>query len=262
MAGFKQTLAQRKARIDLLAEGIGEVARSKENTGGIVKIINALGGDTMMRVAHRFAKTEVGQLSVQDPDRLLRILQDRDYLAACPQGSLGRTYYEFVYQENLSADGLVDAVNEGSKLRPADGEIDPGAQAISARFRDQHDLWHVTTGYGRDVLGEMSILFFSFAQIHHPGFAFISLIAAGVAKLVDRDVPSYRILMEAYANGRTANWLIAEDWEAMFEMPLDEVRGQFGISRPKLYDRSADKAARLERRIQKLQGRIAGALPA
>ena len=253
-------LSDGKARITLLADGINEVARSKENTGGIVKIISAIGGNSLDRPAKRLMKTEVGQRVLHDPDGLLRILQDRAYLAQCPNGSLGRAYYDFVYQENLSADGLVEAVEEGSMSRVEEALEKPEVLAFAARFRDQHDLWHVVTGYGRDVLGEMSILFFSFAQVRNPGFAFISLIAAGVAKLVDRDVPSYRILTEAYMNGLTANWLIAENWEEMFELPLDEVRGRLGVSHPRLYDKTADKAARLERRIQKLQTRLSSAL--
>ncbi len=255
-----QKLNDARERIDLFAEGIVEVARSKENTGGIVKIIAAVGANANDRAARRFAKTPLGQACIADPNRLLRILQDREYLAGCPEGSLGRAYFDFVYQENLSADGLVDAVNEGTQHRTDDIMDKPETVALSARFRDLHDLWHVTTGYGRDVLGEMSILFFSFAQIRNPGFAFISLTAATVANFVDREVPAYRALMEAYINGRTANWLLAEDWENMMERPLDEVRGQFGISRPKLYAKNAPKAARLERRIQKLQVRLSTAL--
>lgn len=253
---LKTRLTEARERIDLFAEGIVEVAQSKENTGGIVKIIAALGANANDKAAKRFAKTPIGQRAIADPTGLLRILQDRDYLASCPQGSLGRSYFEFVYQENLSADGLVDAVNEGTKHRAEDIVKKPEVAALSARFRDLHDLWHVTTGYGRDVLGEMSILFFSFAQIRNPGFAFISLTAATVAKLVDRDVPAYRVLMEAYTNGSTADWLLAEDWESMMEQPLDEVRGQLGISHPKLYKKHEKDAARLERRIQKIQTRI------
>lgn len=247
----------RKKQVALLAEGIKEVAVSKENTGGIVKIIAAVGRDANRLPAKRFVKTPVGQRALQNPDGLLHILQDRAYLMGCPDGSLGRAYYDFVYKENLTADGLVDAVNVGANA--ADDlniEQDPAAAALSARFRDLHDLWHVTTGYGRDVMGEMNILFFSYAQIRNPGFAFISLIAAGVAKIVDREIPAYRALMEAYTNGRTANWLIAEDWEAMMELPLEEVRGRLGISQPKLYQSVEERAQGLEMKIQKLQTRL------
>lgn len=250
------SIDQTKLRAGLLAEGITEVAQSKENTGGIVKIIAAIGANSMDASASRLANTDIGQQVINDPDRLLHILQDRERLANCAPGTLGRAYYDFVYQENLSADGLVDAVQEGIQHRADDVLTMHETVALSARFRDLHDLWHVTTGYGRDVLGEMSILFFSFAQIANPGFAFISLTAAAVAKLIDRDIPSYRVLLEAYVNGRTANWLIAEDWENMIDMPVDEVRGRLGISRPRLYQKNADKAARLERRLQKIQTRI------
>ena len=159
--------------------------------------------------------------------------------------------------EGLSAEGLAQASEDGTLDKEAAKAFKgTDMETYGDWVRDTHDLYHVTTGYGRDVLGEMSILFFSFAQIRNPGFAFISLTAATVAKLVDRDIPAYRVLMEAYLNGATANWLLAEDWESMMERPVDEVRGQFGISHQRLYMKHANNAARLERRSQKMQTRI------
>ena len=39
-----------------------------------------------------------------------------------------------------------------------------------------HDLWHVTTGYGRDALGELSLLAFTYAQEQNRGIGAIALI--------------------------------------------------------------------------------------
>ena len=38
-----------------------------------------------------------------------------------------------------------------------------------------HDLWHVTTGYGRDALGELSLLAFTYAQEKIEGIGAIVL---------------------------------------------------------------------------------------
>ena len=38
-----------------------------------------------------------------------------------------------------------------------------------------HDLWHVTTGYGRDALGELSLLAFTYAQEQNRGIGAIAL---------------------------------------------------------------------------------------
>ena len=45
------------------------------------------------------------------------------------------------------------------------------------RVRDLHDVWHVLTGYGRDALGEMCLVTFSFQETHGLGWA---LIAGGL----------------------------------------------------------------------------------
>ena len=44
------------------------------------------------------------------------------------------------------------------------------------RLRDQHDLWHVVTGYGRDELGELCLLGFTYAQTKNRGVGLIVLV--------------------------------------------------------------------------------------
>ena len=63
--------------------------------------------------------------------------------------SLGRAYLHFLDSENLSFDGLVEA-SQTTRLQE---EGDKDSQRFMLRQRDQHDLWHVVTGYGRDIAG-------------------------------------------------------------------------------------------------------------
>lgn len=46
---------------------------------------------------------------------------------------------------------------------------------------------------------------------------------------------SRRAVREAWHNGRKARWLAAEDWEALLQRPLEEVRRDLSISLPSLY---------------------------
>jgi ubiquinone biosynthesis protein COQ4 len=101
------------------------------------------------------------------------------------------------------------------------------------RLRDMHDLWHVVSGYGRDLVGEASLLTFTFAQTWNPGVGFI----AAVAYLRIGDVPGARgLLREAFRRGRRAAWLPGEDWEALLALPLDEVRSRLRVGRPPCYE--------------------------
>ena len=73
-----------------------------------------------------------------------------------PSGSLGRAYFDFVSEENLSAEGLVEA----SKIRVTPPPADD-VTWFRERNREMHDLLHVVTGYGRDPLGEACLVAFS-----------------------------------------------------------------------------------------------------
>ena len=44
------------------------------------------------------------------------------------------------------------------------------------RVRDLHDLWHVLTGYGRDPLGEVCLLAFTYAQTRLTGLGAIAFL--------------------------------------------------------------------------------------
>ncbi len=160
---------------------------------------------------------------------LLATLRDRDKLRAMPAGSLGRAYLAFVEREEISADGLVtasEAVNETF--------ASPQLARYGMRLRDQHDLWHVLTDYGRDKLGELCLLAFTYAQTRNRGIGFIVLVGTykfsqGIGSRV------LRAARRSFAAGRRAAWLPGQDWEALLPRPLGEVRRELGIDPPIAY---------------------------
>ncbi len=239
-----------------VVKGLANVLVDKENTGDIFRIISAISGRSMAKPAARFMKTEAGQKSLQDMDRLLAVLKDQERLKQCPAGSLGRAYLDFVYGEGLTADGLTEAATYGAASNPSMGAATDAEVALANRIRDMHDLWHVTTGYSRDVVGELSILSFTYAQIRNPGVAFIVLMGTLIVPILDRKIPIHLSVLEAFVNGLTANWLPAEEWEELLELPLEEVRGRVGLSRPRTYLKTQRRAQNLEIRVRALQRRV------
>ncbi|MGB0922440.1 MAG: Coq4 family protein [Alphaproteobacteria bacterium] len=240
-----------------VVKGLLNVAVDKENTGDIFRIISAVSGSSMAKPAARFARTETGQKSIADMDRLLAVLKDQERLKKCPEGSLGRAYLDFVYGEGLTADGLTEASTYTAGAgTPSLGAVTDEEVALANRIRDMHDLWHVTTGYGRDVVGEVSILSFTYAQVRNPGVALIVLLGTLVVPVFDRKIPIHLSVLEAFVNGLTANWLPAEEWEELLDLPLAEVRGRIGLSRPRTYQRVKHRAQELEMRIRALQQRV------
>ncbi|MFN4354256.1 Coq4 family protein [Parvibaculum sp.] len=203
----------------------------KEDTSQVFKIIDALSGDSIGRGFRRFVATETGRRILAERRNLIAALSDRARLAALPEGTLGRTYHEFMAEEDLTADGLVEA---SEAVERADMRSEEEA-LFGARLRDQHDLWHVTSGYGRDGLGELALLAFTYAQTRNRGIGFIVLVGARVTAKNLPDVNIWKVVREAYRNGKKAAWLPATDWEAMLDKPLAQVRGELGIVSPVAY---------------------------
>ncbi|GIR71835.1 MAG: hypothetical protein CM15mP74_30860 [Halieaceae bacterium] len=83
----------------------------------------------------------------------------------------GRAYYDFVHAENLSADELI-ASSETSARKELYRGLSEEETWLADRLRDIHDLQHVMTGYGRDPVGELSLL--SFMTTQTPTVALIS----------------------------------------------------------------------------------------
>ncbi len=202
-----------------------------EDTRQVFVVIRALSGNSLQRGFRRFNQTPSGrQISCRDTD-LVDVLKDTVKLRHLSAGSLGRAYYDFITSESLTPDGLVDA----SEPDDQDQLIqDPGLERYAARLRDQHDLWHVLTGYGRDELGEMCLLAFTYAQTRNRGLGVIALVAAyKLRRSLGAGV--FGAAMRAFRAGRRAVWLPAQDWEALLERPVDEIRRQLGIDEPIAY---------------------------
>src|SRR5215472_825964 len=208
---------------------IRALLRDPDDTRQVFKIVDALSGNAGARIFSRFQSTPSGPRILEERRDLLQTLCRREALAALPAGSLGRSYLDFVTKEQITADGLVAASQEAREQVEALGE---DYRRTMERLRDMHDLWHVVAGYGRDLVGEASLLAFTFAQTWNPGVGFI----VAVAYLRLGDAPGARgLLHEAFRRGRRAAWLPGEDWEALLARPLEEVRARLGLGTPPRY---------------------------
>ncbi|MES1989998.1 MAG: Coq4 family protein [Pseudomonadota bacterium] len=204
---------------------------NKEDTGQVFKVIDALAGDADNRMYTRFMKTETGKRVVAEERDLIALLNDRERLKALPEGTLGREYFKFMDSEGLTADGLVEASEEAPSRYARLG----AEKIFGNRMRDSHDLWHVTTGYGRDGLGELSQLALYYAQTKNRGIGFIVLMGAYKSVKEAPGVGIWKAVREGYRLGKQASWLPAADWENLLDKPLTEVRAILGIQEPSIY---------------------------
>lgn len=200
-----------------------------ERTDQVFEIVRALSGRADVRNFRDLLRHPDGVALLREQPSLLAALSDREALARLPEGSLGRAYLAFMVAADLTADGLVDASMQGEE--DARDGFSEEAGWFFDRLRDQHDLWHVLTGYGRDEAGEAANLAFTYAQIGNPGIGLIVLVAAILGPHGEW-FSWQRYLFRAWRRGRRASWLAAARWEDLLALPLAEVRARLGIEAP------------------------------
>ena len=133
--------------------------------------------------------------------------------------------------EDLSADGLMDASMEADRKN----EYTEDERWFGNRLRDTHDLFHVVSGYGRDGLGEISLLAFSTAQTPNLGIRFIIYMSQRSSRKNKSPVPSKACIAEARDHAARAEWLGVQEWETLMPLPLEEVRSRLNIEPPEFY---------------------------
>ena len=154
-------------------QAIQQLIADPEDTAQVFTIIRAMSGPSVERGYRRFSRLRFGRKVIEEQIDLLDTLRDRDHLRTLRPESLGRAYLAFMESENLSADGLVDASADDEERWAT-----PELERYGKRLRDQHDLWHTLTQYGRDELGELCLLAFTYAQTRNRGIGLIVLVGA------------------------------------------------------------------------------------
>lgn len=205
------------------------LADNPDDLPKVFTIIDSLSADTLSRAARRMQKSPSGRALLAAKPDITPLLADREALRRLPEGSLGRAYLAFMESEVISAEGIRGADAEGSvSTAPLAAPLD----WVHARMRDTHDLWHAATGYRGDVLGELALLGFTFAQTWNPGIALI--LAIGVSKMIG--APEARLtILDGFRRGKAAAWLPEQPWEALLALPLEEVRHRLGLGPTPVY---------------------------
>lgn len=221
-----------KSRIKRIALAMKRLVADKEDTRQVFLILEATGEGSAKRSFKRFMQQPNASKVLQAEKSLLDHLSDREWLLSLPEGSLGRAYYDFTFRENLTADGLVEASEEGrAEMR----EISEEQMVFHSRQRDSHDLWHVTLGYGRDPLGELSLLAFTYRQLGNYGLLLIILLGLKIIRREAPEVRAWPAIREGFRLGKQAKWFAAADWEYLLTQPLETVRAELGVGKPARY---------------------------
>lgn len=202
-----------------------------DDTAQVFKIIRALTGNSFEQLYQRVLQDPAGRAILDEKRDILAVLKDRDRLREMADGTLGREYARFLDTEYIDAEGLVHASED---IDDPAIFLDERAQVLSRRLRDSHDLWHVVTGYKRDIFGELALLSFTYRQTGNHGIGFIVFIAS-LRLWHEGHREALQLIWNAWWRSRSAAFFPAADWEGMLSMPLAEVRRILQVGETPVY---------------------------
>ncbi|HEY2772682.1 MAG TPA: Coq4 family protein [Candidatus Binatia bacterium] len=209
-----------------------------DDTALVFQIIRALTGESYERLYQRTLRDPQAARILDEKRDILDVLKAREHLRGLPDGTLGREYARFLDREGIDAEGLVEA----SSIIEPNLFLDRRAEVLSNRLRDTHDLWHIVTGYDRDIFGEVALLAFTFAQTRNYGVGFVVL--AAMTKLwMEGHRDGVRLVWRAWRRGRRAGSFVGADWEGLLQLPLSDVRRCLSITEVPVYSPFFSEAA-------------------
>lgn len=210
-----------------------KLVANKEDTEQVFHITEALKTRRTHDQAVNFLTSPEGKRLLADEITIPAKLDDHARWAECPPNTVAAHYIAFMKREGLSAAGLVA---ESEKFMPPEQQLPDQLQWYYHRLRDTHDLFHILTGYGRDALGEASLLGFTYEQNYNRGIWFIAYAAAHqIKKQSGTKAPVYASINEGRRLGKAAKKLAHMDVEAVMRMDIAEARATLNIGRPEIY---------------------------
>jgi ubiquinone biosynthesis protein Coq4 len=183
-------------------------------------------GFARSRLGRRFARWEQTAEALRADPRTRASIETRpsfgpielEKLEVLPPGTLGRVFAE--HCRTLELDPNLIHV-------PPSDEIG----WLLNHLYQTHDIWHVVSGWGNDLPGEVGLGGFYCAQFGAPAF-FGYMISIILLNAIFRRAPLGPIieaLGAGYRAGQRAEPLIAVDWRELWEVPVSELRLRFRL---------------------------------
>jgi ubiquinone biosynthesis protein Coq4 len=153
-------------------------------------------------------------------------------LERLPEGTLGRVF---------AAHCRAREINPNLVYVPPDDEVG----WLLNHLYQSHDIWHVVTGWGNALPGEVGLGGFYAGQLRSPAFfgymlALVMLNAVGRRANVD---PLFAALSVGYRMGKSSEPLFGVAWDELWGKPFAEVRERFGIDRSEIVGEGIRAAA-------------------
>ncbi|MCB9744298.1 MAG: hypothetical protein H6740_16995 [Alphaproteobacteria bacterium] len=168
------------------------------------------------QLAEHLRETDEGRrLLLERPSLEARDL-DLEALRALPEDTLGRQIAQYYVDHGITPFHTAQPVEE---------EVD----YLTKRYRETHDLHHLLTGYGTDVMGEMELQAFIAGNMGLQSAKLIPFLGyLGLITMEHRlmlPTSYYGRTLAAWRRGRRTRLLLSFPFEDYWETPVDALRG-------------------------------------
>jgi ubiquinone biosynthesis protein COQ4 len=173
-------------------------------------------------IEYAYADTSVAPIL---KERYLASEPDLETLIQYPKDSLGKLYADVLKQAQLDPHFYRSI------------EIEDDYSYLALRMRQTHDIWHIVTGLGTDLSGELALQAFTLAQTHSP--LSVALLSGGIAHLLKVSGPIDSVVSDIYRGwslGVKAKPFLAQKWEEAWEKPLEEWRQELNVTPMPIYE--------------------------
>jgi ubiquinone biosynthesis protein COQ4 len=183
-------------------------------------------GFARSRLGRRFARWEETVAHLKKDPRTAAAFRERrafgpivlEDLETLPAGTLGRVFADHCRARKIDPN-LVHV--------PPEGEVG----FLLNHLYQTHDIWHVVTGWGNDLPGEVGVAGFYLSQFGSPTF-FGYMLALVCLNVISRRADLDAVissLTSGYRAGEQAQPLFGLDWNELWDVPLAEVRERYGV---------------------------------
>ena len=202
--------------------------RDPSDLGNSFDAFLLLAGPHVQREFQRFAQHPMGRrlLARRPRPNLNELLSDREALESMPPGSFGQAYLDYLDDRDM---GSATYFLQAARLQEKAATLgwSPDQLWFIERLANSHDLFHVLTGYGRDIAGEVGVI--SYTAGHFPILPLKLLLGYFMTLKPSQPRDWTQFVLRSYHHGTEATRLTCLDYEGLLPQPLDTVRKVCGI---------------------------------
>ncbi|XP_032672482.1 ubiquinone biosynthesis protein COQ4 homolog, mitochondrial isoform X2 [Odontomachus brunneus] len=206
----------------LLTMGSAVISLANPYRGDMIACLGETTGKNALVHCHRILKsTAEGQRILEQKPRVNTSTVDLSYLKDLPPGTVGRTYRDFLDNNNVSPDDRM----------PVQYIDDIELAYVMQRYREVHDIFHAVLLMPTTMLGEVSVKWVEGLQMHLPMCISAAIFGSSRLRPRQRQLYTKHYLPWAINTGKKAKFLLGVYYEERWEQSLEDFHKEMNIMR-------------------------------